>query len=157
MKFFASLSLCAPLVAQTLQIMPSTAAPGKSGSLVTQLDSPAGKEPVALQWTINLGTELTVAAADIVVGDTAGAAGKSVTCAAVAKASQPGLNYICILVGGVRPIANGRIFQVKYQVKQTTTPQILKVHVYDCLGVLEKDDQMQKEIIPAADGTITVH
>ncbi len=150
------LLLGAPLVAQNFQVKPSSASPGKTGSLVTQLDSPIGKEPVALQWTINMGTELTVTATDIIAGDAASAAGKSVTCAAASKASPSGLNFICILAGGVHPIANGPVFQVKYQVKPATTPQILKVRVYDCLGVLEKGGQMQKETIPPADGTITI-
>lgn len=61
MRFSAILVLCSPLFAQTFQIVPSMAARGRTGTLLIAFVSPAGKEPIALQWKIALGTEVTAA------------------------------------------------------------------------------------------------
>jgi len=156
MRFLATLVLCSPLVAQTFQIVPSTAPRGGTGSLLITLISPAGKEPVALQWKIMLRTEVTVAVEDIKAGEAAKTADKAVVCAPVTKPVQDGLTYKCILAGGVKPIANGTIFLVKYKVKQNTTPQALRVRISDGIAVLQHSDQLQKMDIAPADGTITV-
>jgi hypothetical protein len=156
MRFLATLLFCPLLVAQTFRIVPSMAPGGGGGSLLVTLSSPPGKEPVAAQWKITLGAEVTAAAGDIVVGDAATAAGKSVTCAPAAKTGQNGLTYACILVGGGQHIANGTITLVKYKVKPNTAPQVLAVRISDGLAVLEEAGQLRQVTVPAADGTITV-
>ena len=155
MRFLATLVLCSPLVAQTFQIVPSTAPRGGTGSLLITLISPAGKEPVAMQWKIMLGTEVTAAVEDIKAGDAATTADKAVVCAAVTKPVQESLTYNCILAGGVKPIANGTIFLVKYKVKQKTIPQTLAVRISDGIAVLQHSDQLQKTNMAPAEGTIT--
>lgn len=155
-RFLATLVLCSPLVAQTFQVVPSMAPRGGTGSLLITLISPAGKEPVALQWKIMLGTEVTAAVEDIKAGDAATTADKAVVCAPVTKPVQEGLTYKCILAGGVKPIANGTVFLVKYRVKEKTTPQTVGVRISDGIAVLQHSDQLQKVDVAPADGTITV-
>src|ERR1700759_4634879 len=107
MKFLATLLFSAPLLAQSFQIVPSTAPHGGNGSLLITLNSPAGKEPLGLQWKLLLGTGVTAALQDIVAGDAATAAGKGVTCAPADKIAPDGSTYNCILIGGEKHIANG--------------------------------------------------
>ena len=157
MRFLATIVVCAPLAAQSFQIVPSTAAPGGSGTLIVTLSSPAGREPVALQWKIELGTEVTAAKADIEAGNAATTAGKSVTCAPASKEAPETSTFNCVLVGGVSNISNGTIFRVKYRIKPTTAPQTLVVHTSGGLAVLQQGSQLQQLAIPPAEGTITVH
>jgi hypothetical protein len=156
MRFLASLLFCGPLLAQSFQIVPSAATPGGSGSLLITLTSPAGKEPVALQWKITIETEVTVGAADIVAGDAATAAGKTVTCAPDGKAEGGKSAYKCILVGGVKNIANGTVFRVKYQVKPGTRPRTLPVSISGGLAGLQHGNQLEPFPIPPVEGTIRV-
>lgn len=109
-----------------------------------------------MQWKIALGTEITAAVEDILAGDAATTAGKAITCALVTKAAPPGLTYACILAGGIKPIANGTVFLVKYRIKPTTPPQVLKVQVSEGIAALDQGKQLQKADIPPADGSITV-
>jgi hypothetical protein len=155
-RLFATLVFCSTLVAQTFQVVPSTAPRGGTGSLLITLVSPEGKEPVALQWKILLGTEVTAAAEDIVVGEAAKTADKVLACALVAKPVQEGLTYKCILAGGVKPIANGTVFRVKYGVKQKTKTHTMGVRISDAIAVLQHSDQVLKVDVAPADGTITV-
>lgn len=156
MKFLAIFALCTPLAAQSFQIVPSTAPRGGSGSLLITLSAPAGKEPVALQWKIALGTEATAALADIVAGAAATAAGKAIHCAPASKEAPDNSTYNCLLVGGAKNISNGTIFLVKYQIKPSTTPQTLIVHISGGLAVLQQGNDLKQVTIPAAKGSITV-
>ena len=156
MRFLATLLFCSPLAAQTFEIVPSTASRGEAGSLQVKWISPAGKEPVALQWKINLRVAVTAAAEDIVAGDAATMADKAVTCAAVTKPVQDNVTFNCILAGGQKQIANGTIFLVKYKVKPKVTPQTRVVRVSDGIAVLDHSKQLQKMDIPTAEGAITI-
>jgi hypothetical protein len=92
MRLLATLILCAPLLAQSFQIVPSTAPRGGAGSLLITLTSPAGKEPVALQWKLMLGTEVTAAKEDIAAGAAATTADKVVECGPVTRTGAGRLN-----------------------------------------------------------------
>jgi hypothetical protein len=142
--------------AQTVQIVPSAAPRGGAGSLLVTLIAPAGKEPVALQWKMMLGTEVTAAKKDIVAGPAATTADKAVECAPVTESGQESLTYSCILAGGRKPIANGTIFLVKYRVKQKAARQTAAVRISDGIAVLEQSNQGQKTNLAPAEGTITI-
>lgn len=156
MRLLSTLVFCSPLVAQTFQIVPSMASRGGTGSLPVVLVSPAGKEPVALQWKMTLGTEVTAAAEDFVAGESATAAGKSMVCAPVTKPAQASLTYSCILSGGRKPIANGAVFLVKYTVKPKANPGKVVVRISDGIAVSERSNQLQKTNLAAVEGTITI-
>jgi hypothetical protein len=129
---------------------------GGTGSLLVTLVSPAGKEPVALQWKIALGTEVTAAGGDLVAGDAAGAAGKVLACAPAKGAGQESAIFNCILSGGKKAIRNGTIFLVKYKVRPQAIPSTLVVRVSDGIAVLEEANQLRKTAFPPVEGTITI-
>ncbi len=156
MKLLATLVFCSPLCAQTLQIVPSTAPHGGKGSLLITLSAPAGKAPVALQWKLTLSAELTATAEDILPGNAASAAEKSVVCAPAAPHGQGASTYACLLSGGRKPVANGTIFLVKYAVKDKASPQTVTVRLTDGMAVLEEANQLQNTAIAPAEGTITI-
>jgi hypothetical protein len=155
-RFLAILVLCSPLFAQTFQIVPSMAPRGGTGSLLITFVSPAGKEPVALQWKIALGTEVTAAGGDLVAGEVAGAAGKALACAPAKAAGQESAIFNCILSGGKKTIPNGTIFLVKYRVKPQATPSTLAVRVSDGIAVSEEANQLRKTPLSPVEGTITI-
>jgi hypothetical protein len=153
MRFSAILVLCSPLFAQTFQIVPSMAARGGTGTLLIAFVSPAGKEPIALQWKIALGTEVTAAGGDLVAGDAAEAAGKALTCAPAKGAGQERAIFNCILYGGKKAIPNGTILLVKYRVKPQATPGTLAVRVSDGIAVSKEANQLP---LSPVEGTITI-
>src|SRR5579864_5086700 len=103
-----SLCFVLPLAGQTLQVRSSPVAAGQKGTATIQLQSPAGKEPQALQWDLVFAAgTIHMEAEDVVAGDDAKTAGKSVTCAKIPPRSNP--NYRCILAGGQGAVANGAI------------------------------------------------
>jgi len=95
---------------QSLRISPATVSRGGEVSIEISLESPAGKEPLGLQW------EMAVPKAEITLldkvapGAAATAAGKLVRCAPK-KGSQTAAMAVsaCILIGGQKPIQNGAI------------------------------------------------
>src|SRR5262252_5582308 len=73
---------------QSMNITPSAAAPGRSGSLLLVMNSPAGKAPLALQWRFTFPEGITVDLRDLVAGGAAESAGKSLTCSLSGKPSK---------------------------------------------------------------------
>lgn len=156
MRFLAILVLSSPLLAQTFQIVPSMAARGRTGSLLVTLVSPAGKEPLALQWRIALGTEVTASGEDLVAGEAAGAAAKALACAPARGAGHESAIFNCILSGGKKAIPNGTIFLVKYRVKPQAIPSTLVVRVSDGIAVVEEANHLRKTPLSPVEGTITI-
>lgn len=159
MRFLASLifpMFCSPLLAQNFQIVPSIAPRGGSGSLLITFGSPAGKEPIALQWKIALGSDVIAVREDLIAGDAALEAGKTLTCSPAAATGQVGPTYICILAGGRKAIANGTIFLVKYRVKADAKPGAESVRVSDGIAVPQEPPPLQKTPLAPVEGTITI-
>jgi hypothetical protein len=158
MRFLASLislMFCYPLLAQNFQIVPSIAVRGGSGTLLVTFASPAGKEPIALQWKIALGTQVTAPREDFIAGDAALDAGKTLTCGPAATPREGGSIYNCILAGGKKPIPNGTIFLVKYKVGPGAKPGAGLVRVSDGIAVPQEAIPVQTAIAPVV-GTITI-
>lgn len=155
-RFLAILVLSSPLFAQSFQIVPSMASRGRTGTLLITFVSPAGKEPVALQWKIALGAEVTAAGGDLAAGDAAGAAGKVLACAPAKGAGQESAIFNCILSGGKKTILNGAIFLVKYRIKPQATPNTLAVRISDGIAVSEEANQLRKTPLSPVEGTITI-
>jgi hypothetical protein len=125
------------LRAQTFLLPPSVVAHGASGTLLLTLQSPSGRAPVALQWEFTFPQNVAVDLADIVAGSAAESAEKSLTCRAFEKKkdSSAGSVYGCILAGGQRPIPNGPVAIVRYQVPAEIRQIAGKVQVGKALGV----------------------
>jgi hypothetical protein len=155
-KFLATFLVCLPLFGQAFQIVPSTAPHGGGSSLLITFISPGGKQPVALQWKIMLGAEVTAAREDFVAGDAAVAAHKALACA-LGKDSRPeNLTYNCIIAAGRETISTGTIAVVKYKVKPEAAAQTVVVRITDGIAVLEQSNQLQKANLAPAEGTITI-
>jgi hypothetical protein len=155
-RFLAILVVCSPLCAQIFQIVPSTAPRGGAGSLLITFVSPAGKEPISLQWRVTLGAEVTAAVGDIVAGDAAIAVQKTLVCAPVTKPKLESLSFNCILAGAKNPILNGTIFLVKYKVKPETTQRTSVVRVSDAIAVSDQRGRLQEMHLVQTEGTITI-
>ena len=111
------------LYGQTLQVQPESAADGHSGTVVIRLESPAGKEPLALQWELEFAaTALHLDLTNPAAADTAKTAGKSVACSLVAREKIDRFRYRCIMAGGVSVIASGPIVTIPYAAEQNGKP-----------------------------------
>jgi hypothetical protein len=153
MRFLASLIFCSPLFAQTFQIVPSTAPRGGTGSLLIAFVSPPGKEPVALQWKIGLGSGVTASADDLTAGDAAIEAGKKLTCG---PAAREGSVYKCILAGGKKAIATGTIFLVKYRITPEAKLGTVVVRLSEGIAVPGEATPLRETPLAPVEGTITI-
>jgi hypothetical protein len=155
-RFITILVVCSSLWAQTFQIVPSTAPRGGTGSLLVTFVSPAGNEPISLQWKVNLGTEVTAVVGDLVAGDSAKAAQKTLVCAPATKPKQEDLVFNCILAGAKKPIPNGTILLVKYAIKQQAAPHASVVRILDGIAVSDQGGRVQDTHLAQSEGTITI-
>jgi hypothetical protein len=102
---------------QTLQVQSEPASSGHAATLEIRLDSPPGKEPVALQWELDYpGSAFRLDFENITAGDAAKSAGKSIRCSLVAREKRDLFRYRCILAGGSGSVLNGPIAIVPYAV-----------------------------------------
>ena len=131
------------LYGQTLQVQSEPGADGHSGRVVIRLDSPPGKEPVALQWDLEFAaTALHVDLTNPAAGDAAKTAGKSVACSLIAREKIDRFRYRCILAGGVSVIASGPIVTLPYSAEQNAKPGRYPLRLKNGLSVsknLKKD------------------
>ena len=155
-RFAVILALCSPIFAQTLQIVPSMAPRGGTGSLLITFASPTGKAPVALQWKIAFGNGVTAAAGNLAAGEAAGAAGKVLACAPAKDGGPDGSTYNCILSGGKKAIPNGTILLVKYGVSSQAGLHTVAVRVSDGIAVSDEANQLRKTPLTPVEGTITI-
>ena len=142
------------LWAQSVQI-PSTSrtAPGGFGSLLITLKSPAGKEPVALQWKLVVPAEVIIATDDILAGSAAESAAKFITCAAADKNAQPGSGYACVLAGGQKPMRDGPMAVIRYKIRDRARAGMATVRMENVLGVSAGVKRIELENV---EGTITI-
>src|SRR5690349_21788156 len=101
MRSLLLLVIPATLAAQALQISPSTAAPGATGTFLIRLDTPGGREPASLQWDMTIPKQILVDVRDIVPGSSAESAGKSLACVRTALEHEAP-SCRCVLAGGVQ-------------------------------------------------------
>lgn len=106
----------AALFAQSLRLSSASASRGNQVAIELSLESPAGKEPLALQWDTHIPVaRVTLADGKLLVGATAQEAGKSLNCSAKEKTAEA-YTLRCILAGGQKPIPNGTIAMLKLNI-----------------------------------------
>jgi hypothetical protein len=153
--FLAVSSLCA----QSLRISPSAASVRRPGSFLITLTSPAGKNPVALQWKMVLPEEVRIDLKEIVPGSAAESVQKSITCAAAKdhpaakEQSGSGQAYSCILAGGEKTISDGPVAVVKYKINEKPHVRTLNIQLLDAFGV---SIDLKKLAIADTPGLITI-
>ena len=140
------------LAAQALQISPSTAAHGESGSFLIRLEAPSGGGPASLQWDLLVSRLVAVNLPDIFPGSSAESAGKSLSCLKGAE-DRDAAAYRCILTGGGRSIPNGHVAIVKYMVPQNAKPGNAPVRIQKALGVSKDGAKIE---FPNTQGEITI-
>jgi hypothetical protein len=142
-----------PLLGQSLRVSSGSGAPGERLAIEIALDSPSGKQPLALQWETGFPDEaLELEATGPVAGPAAGAAGKSLTCAK--KGAADGLaKWTCILAGGQMPIGNGVVAVLRFEIHAHARAGSRPVVVDNVLGV---SAALKKEPISGAEGAVTV-
>jgi len=108
--------LAPALTAQTLRLSSASASRGDQITIELSLASPAGKEPLALQWETKIPVaSLTPVEEQGFTGDTVLPAGKSLTCA-VREKTAASYTSRCILAGGLRPIPNGLVGRLRLRI-----------------------------------------
>ena len=113
---YIALTVCVlPLLGQSLKVSSGSAAAGQKVSLDLTLECPTGKEVLALQWEVSFPSQaVTFDGKGPQAGAAAVAAGKTLTCAARKKDAS---TWVCILAGGQKPIGNGSVATLPYQVQ----------------------------------------
>jgi hypothetical protein len=128
-----------------------------AGVAVVSLISPAGKEPVGLQWTIRFELPIAFTPKDVSVGEAGATAEKQITCASGKTSASRVFTYKCLLVGGMKPIANGAVFVIRYRLAESAVRPIVKFHLVDCLAVLQSlRGEVQGVNLASVNGSITV-
>lgn len=110
------LASTAPLWGQAFRVPPADAAPDETVQVQIALESPAGKEPAALQWEATFPVRRLNAAGNPTAGSAAAGAGKSITCSGRWKKAPEIYAYACILAGGLKPLGNGTIAVMRFKV-----------------------------------------
>lgn len=125
-----------PLCAQSLQLHIEPGASGKDGSMEVALESPAGKEPLALQWEFSFPAPIQIEPGQAMAGPAAEGAQKSIRCA-IQVNYRGAKNQVCrcILAGGLRPIPDGSVATVKYHVIQKTRPGKYEIGLKKAIAV----------------------
>lgn len=107
------LLVTSPAFAQSLSVSSASVKQTQRGSILLSLASPSDRRPIALQWDLLYpDDELAIRTDDLVTGSAASEAGKVLTCAMPPKQKL----YRCILVGGQKPISDGPVAIINFQV-----------------------------------------
>jgi hypothetical protein len=142
------------LCGQTLQVQSEPTSAGHSGTFMVRLDSAPGKEPVALQWELEFaGTVLHMDFQNLVIGEAAKTAGKSIACSLVAREKRDRLRYRCVLAGGVRAIQNGPIAIVTYSTEREAKPGRYQLKLMNGLTV---GPNLSKDRLKDSGGELTI-
>jgi hypothetical protein len=142
-----------PLLGQSVRVSSGSGAPGAKLAIEMALDSPSGKEPLALQWEVVFpGEALKLDGTGPVAGPAAQAVGKSLTCAP--KKATPGLSkWACILAGGQKPIGNGVVAVLRFEIPAHAHAGSQPIVVDNVLGV---SAALKKAPMSRAEGAVTV-
>jgi hypothetical protein len=131
------LSFVCPLVlsAQSLQVQVVPSEESREGSVTVKIVSPAGKEPLALQWDFSLPVSIRLNSQMAVPGEAATQAQKSVRCAILANREGKDQICRCILAGGTSPIPSGPVAVVQYSATRGSQPGTYALHIRKALAV----------------------
>jgi hypothetical protein len=128
--------LSLPLCAQELRLRVEPGANGRDGAIVAELESPPGKEPLALQWDFSIPPALQLDPPSASVGEASGSVQKSLQCALqvnYSRSKDP--SFRCIVAGGLHGIPNGAIAIVKYSAARNAKPGRYQIEIEKALAV----------------------
>jgi hypothetical protein len=151
---YVGLLLCTlPLLGQNVRVSSGTASPGRKITIEIVLDSPAGKEPLAMQWEVAFPDRaLMLEANGPTAGAAAQAAGKNLTC--IARKKPPGVStWACVLAGGQKGIGNGPLAMLRFEVRPNAATGSELIVVDKILGV---SAAVKKVPLARAEGAVKV-
>jgi len=136
-RFVSVFSLIAavPVFGQSLDVQAAAGQDSKSGSAIVSILSPAGKEPVALQWEFSLPLSIQPDPRKVQAGEAATQAKKSVRCEILANRQGKDQICRCILAGGVSPIPNGPVAILPYFLARSAHPGRYDVEIKNAFAV----------------------
>lgn len=141
------------MLAQALQLSSATGSPGENVAIEIALQSPAGREPSALQLETTIpASDLNFVDETLSAGPAAKAAGKSVNCAVKPK-TEKRQTSVCILYGGQEPIHNGVIAVLRLKISPGAQLSTARIRVDQALAV-SKD--LKKTPIEAVETAIKI-
>jgi hypothetical protein len=142
-------TISAVVFGQDLRISSASAAPGREVRIEVSLESPPGKEPVALQWEMIFPSQLLDPQGDgPEIGGAEGKSDKSVACAL-----QKPYSYTCVLFGGQKPIANDLkiIFNFKIRSDARLGPTAIRIQKAEAATA-----DFRRSALKDAEGTLTI-
>jgi hypothetical protein len=147
--FFCAL----PLLGQSVRVSSGSAAPGEKVAIEIDLDSPSGKDILALEWEAGFaGDVLKLEGTGAVTGAAGQAAGKTLTCAP--KKASGGLSqWVCILAGGQKPIGKGVVAILRFTVQPNAPAGSHPVVLDNVMGV---SAALKKVSISRAEGSVRI-
>jgi hypothetical protein len=123
------------LYAQSLHLSAASATPSGTAAVTLSLESPPGKEPLALQWEVVYPSpQLGAEGSDFTAGQAAKASGKSLTCAGK-PADADTYVYRCILAGGQKAIGNGPVATLTFHIRSAARTGTAAVQIQNAAGV----------------------
>lgn len=150
---FLTLACQPSLFAQSLRLSSASAARGDLAAIEISLESPAGKEPLALQWEAQIPMgRMSLIGGKPVLSPTAEEAGKSLNCAVTGKTAET-QTLRCILAGGQKPIPNGSIAMLKLKIAQHAQTGSAHIRVQQGLAVSKDLKQIS---LDAVDTVVTI-
>jgi hypothetical protein len=111
-----------------LQISQSAARRGESGSFLMTLHAPKGMDIAGMQWELSAEPDVTIDPADIVIGSSGEAAGKTLACSAAPKRPGKPPSLLCLLAGGPKKLSDGPVAIVRYRVGRQAHVGTAAVH-----------------------------
>lgn len=140
------------LFAQKLEVSSKTASPGDRTSVVISVVLPKGSDVVGLQWETTFpAQQMSIDGSGPEAGDGAKAAGKSLTCAR--KPAKDLQSYMCILIGGQKPIEGGPIAVFNFRISPKAQSEDVRLRIGHVEAVTK---DLQKLSLPEAEGRVTV-
>jgi hypothetical protein len=136
--------------AQSLSVSSASVKQGDRGSILISLASPSDRRPIALQWDLLYpDDELAIRPDDLVTGSAALGADKALTCAAPPKQKL----YRCILVGGQKPIPDGPVAIINFQVSDRARVGAPAIQIRNPIALSPKTQRID---LSTVDGRIAI-
>ncbi len=146
------LGLPRPLFGQSLRLSAATASPGEEVAIEISLESPDGKEPLALQWETQVPGALRVIDCSLPEGAAVKELGKMLKCAATGNTAEAHTSR-CILAGGVKTIPNGPLALLRLGIPRAAQPGPFRIRISEGIAV-SKD--LEPVPLPPADTLVTI-
>jgi hypothetical protein len=119
------------------------------------LASRTDRHTIALQWDlIYPADQLVIRPDDLVGGSAALDAGKALTCALLSELKV----YRCILVGGQKPISDGAVAIINFQVSSQARVGVVAIQIRNAIALTPRPQRIDipRTDLPSVEGRIAV-